>query len=446
MSQTISFIANGSSWLDELPSHWSQKRLKYAVNFVGGGTPPTGNPEYWSGDIPWVSPKDMKSSVIYDTEEHISQKAISDSPATPVPPGSVLIVVRSGILKHTIPVAINAVTVTLNQDMKAILPNQEVDAKYMYFLIAGCQDKLLLEWRKNGATVESLEHEYIANTFWPFPPVLEQQRIATFLDAKTAEIDEVIAMKDSQVQLLQKKRLALISRAVTKGLDPNVPLRESGVEWLGKIPDGWEWRRIKTCVSFITSGSRGWAEYYNYNGEGAAFVRIGNLTRNTIGLDLNDVQFVIPPQNTEGRRTRVAVGDVLISITAYIGSVAVVDKDMGEAYVSQHIALVRTNTNFVLPDWVGYCLLSSVGQEQFGALVYGGAKEGLGLEDVANLYLLVPGLNEQTQIVDYLNHETRYIDSLIVTIKEQIEKLRTYRQALITAAVMGKINASEVLR
>ena len=134
---------SGVDWLGEIPAHWEVKRLKFSVRMFGGGTPAKDDPEYWSGDIPWVSPKDMGPHFIDDAEDHITEVAIRESATRLVPPGSVLVVVRSGILKHTIPVGITTVDVALNQDLKALLPSGELEARYLAYFIQGFQPALL---------------------------------------------------------------------------------------------------------------------------------------------------------------------------------------------------------------------------------------------------------------------------------------------------------------
>ena len=212
-----------AEWIGETPSHWSTKRLKNLVHFQGGGTPSKENLEYWSGNIPWVSPKDMKTRLILDTADKITVEAVEESATNLVDPGAVLLVVRSGILNHSIPVAIAGTTVALNQDLKALIPGAEVLPKYLSYVIDGKQSPLLVEWRKEGATVESLELELIENSRFPLPPKSEQHAIAEFLDRETGKIDALVAKKERLIELLQEKRTALITHAVTKGLDPDCP-------------------------------------------------------------------------------------------------------------------------------------------------------------------------------------------------------------------------------
>ena len=154
---------SGVEWLGKVPEHWDVRKLKRAVSFSGGGTPSKADASFWGGNIPWVSPKDMRTSVITDSTDHITHAAIAASATNLVPPGAVLIVVRSGILRRSIPAAINLVEVTLNQDMKALRPTADLASKYLRALIQGNEAALIIEWTKQGATVESIEHEDLAN-------------------------------------------------------------------------------------------------------------------------------------------------------------------------------------------------------------------------------------------------------------------------------------------
>lgn len=259
-----------------------------------------------------------------------------------------------------------------------------------------------------------------------------------FLDRETATIDALVAKKERLIELLQEKRAAAITRAVTKGLDTAVPMKESGVGWLGEIPAHWVVSRLKNLARFVTSGSRGWAEHYS--DDGPLFLRIGNLNAASIDLDLSDVQHVRPPFGAEGDRTHVRAGDLLISITALIGAVAVVPAGIPAAFVNQHLALVRLSETQANVRWIAFCVVSRVGQEQFRANLYGGTKDGLGLDDVRSLFVVAPPLDEQQRIVDRLDRTLSDVDALIAKVRHAIDRLKELRTALISAAVIGKID------
>lgn len=230
---------SGVEWLGRVPAHWKLTKLKHVASFSGGGTPSRDNPMFWNGEIPWVSPKDMKAELIEAAEEYITHEGLAGSSTSLVSPGRLLMVVRSGILKHTIPVAINTAEVALNQDMKALTFDSPVTSRFFLRWIQGLNDELLLAWSKQGATVESIEHAYLAETLVPLPPETEQIAIATFLDRETGKIDALIAEQEKLLALLAEKRQATISHAVTKGLNPDVPMKDSGVAWLGEVPGHW---------------------------------------------------------------------------------------------------------------------------------------------------------------------------------------------------------------
>ncbi|SUP64425.1 Type I restriction enzyme EcoKI specificity protein [Yersinia enterocolitica] len=211
---------SGVEWLGEVPEHWAVVPLKYLCKFSGGGTPTKDNLAYWQdGTIPWVSPKDMKSFWISETQDYVTEKAVNESSINYVEEGSLLMVVRSGILQRTIPVAINTVKVTMNQDMKALRFNERVNVHYAIYFISGNINSLLLEWTKEGATVESIEHEYLANGFITVPPIDEQISIINNISEQMKRFQLLEANATSGIRLLQERRTALISAAVTGKID-----------------------------------------------------------------------------------------------------------------------------------------------------------------------------------------------------------------------------------
>jgi type I restriction enzyme S subunit len=210
------------------------------------------------------------------------------------------------------------------------------------------------------------------------------------------------------------------------------------VEWLGEVPEHWGAIEARREITFLTSGSRGWAEYYS--DEGPIFLRIGNLTRDSIRLNLEDIQRVTPPAGVEGDRTEVNEGDVLFSITAYLGSVAVVPGGLERAYVSQHVCLARLANGNLMPDWLAYSVLSASGKAYLEAESYGGTKVQLALDDVKSFPLSLPPIEEQRSLITFLDHETAKIDALIAEQQRLIELLQEKRQAVISQAVTRGLN------
>jgi type I restriction enzyme S subunit len=227
---------SGVEWLGEVPAHWDLQPLKYLCTFSGGGTPSKDNLSYWTeGNIPWVSPKDMKSFWISDSQDKITQAAVQGSSTNFVDAGALLIVVRSGILQRTIPIAINTVPVTLNQDMKALSFISEMNVEFAANFILGNIPPLLLEWSKEGATVESIEHEYLSSSVFPVPPYEEQCEINAAIRQRMESFDALEQQAATGISLLQERRTALISAAVTGKIDvrnwqPAAAQEAAGVE------------------------------------------------------------------------------------------------------------------------------------------------------------------------------------------------------------------------
>jgi type I restriction enzyme S subunit len=325
--------------------------------------------------------------------------------------------------------------------LSVVRPSVHLNGRFVKRLFDSRYLKALMEINANGLTRVGLGQYAIDNLDIPHPPVGEQAQIANFLDGETAKIDALIAKQEQLIATLREDRTATITHAVTKGLDPGVEKRNTGSDWLSELPCDWSITRLKWMASLITSGSRGWAQYYADNGD--YFVRIGNLRRGSLGFDDSDVNYVQIPPGVEGSRTITREGDLLFSITAYLGSVAVVDGPHSGGYVSQHVSLVRLLVEQLNPAYAGYTTLSEVGQRQLKENAYGGTKIQLSLDDIADLELPLPPVAEQRRIVEFLDERCDRIDTLIAKATEVIDTLREYRSALITDAVTGKIDVRD---
>jgi type I restriction enzyme, S subunit len=272
----------------------------------------------------------------------------------------------------------------------------------------------------------------------PIPPEREQLAIASFLDHETAKIDTLIEKQQQLIALLKEKRQAVISHAVTKGLNPDAPMKDSGVEWLGEVPEHWLVSKGKYLFDFITSGSRGWASFYS--DEGALFFRIANLTRDTINPKLDSVQRVSPPHGSEGERAVIKVNDLLISITADLGSVCVADGSIAGGYVSQHVSLCRPSESVDSARWLAYYILSDISKEQLLGAGYGGTKIQLSLEDIRDLRIARPPADEQISLSKFIDSQMEKFRNLTNKAEIQINLLQERRTALISATVTGKID------
>lgn len=199
--------------MTNLPSSWARPQFSEFVTWIGGGTPSKGNPLFWNGPIPWISPKDMKTRVIHATIDGITEEALSNSPVKLVPAGSLVIVTRSGILAHTLPVAITGTESTLNQDMKALSVPEGISPTYIAWGMRAFEQQILRTCRKGGTTVHSIEMPQLAAFELPIAPLNEQRRIAEKIEAMFDEIDRGVESLEAARNGLSLYRQSLLKSA-----------------------------------------------------------------------------------------------------------------------------------------------------------------------------------------------------------------------------------------
>lgn len=215
LDPTVPMKDSGVEWIGEIPKEWEIAALKRMGTPATGSTPSKDNPDYWDGDIPWVSSKDMKSDYLLDSEDHITQSAIDECGLTLFAPGTLIFCVRSGILRHTFPVAVTTLPVTINQDLRALSLTVDVNPAFLLYYMRGMNDTIVTLYQKIGATVESIEMDW----FLYFPVVLpsreEQDRIVEALDSRCASLDQTVKQNEATIRQLKEYRQSLIYEAVT---------------------------------------------------------------------------------------------------------------------------------------------------------------------------------------------------------------------------------------
>lgn len=281
--------------------------------------------------------------------------------------------------------------------------------------------------------------QFIRNFKIGIPSGSEQQTIADFLDFETARIDALIAEQQRLIELLEEKRRAVISHTVTKGLDSSVPLKDSGVEWLGEIPAHWQIAKLSRLTTKIGSGKtpRGGAD--SYVNEGVMFIRSQNVYNS--GLHLNDVVYITEETDAEMKNSRVFPEDVLINITgASIGRSSIVPLDFPMANVNQHVSIVRLRQKQIHAKWVAAVLQSHYVETLVHNAMTGAARDGLTGEALGQFRIPIPPKNEREKILEHLHRSTAQLDSLIFASRRILKVARERRSAVISAAVTGKID------
>ncbi|MHB1320562.1 MAG: restriction endonuclease subunit S [Acidithiobacillus ferrivorans] len=276
-----------------------------------------------------------------------------------------------------------------------------------------------------------------------FPIEPEQQEIAEVLDTLDTAIHETEAI----IAKLKAVKQGLLHDLLTRGIDANGELRPPQAEAphlykespLGWIPKEWEVVTLESVSKTVTSGSRDWARFYADSG--ALFVRIGNLTREHINFRYESTMYVRPPRNADGQRTRLESGDILISITADLGIIGVVPDGLGEAYINQHIALVRPDLDAVNSRFVGHYLAGPIAQTYISKLNDAGAKAGLNLPTIRSLVTAKPLRPEQDLIATHLDE----IDNRIQNATAESAKLRELKAGLMDDLLTGRVRVTPLL-
>ncbi|MBN6149352.1 restriction endonuclease subunit S [Xanthomonas sp. AmX2] len=413
---------SGVAWLGEVPAHWGVRRLKLNLALLTEKATRRDWPvaleniEGWSGRFLPTEGEFEGDGVAFDAGDILFGKL---RPYL----AKVFLAERAG----------EAVG-----DFHVLRPKQGMDGRYVQYQMLSQSFIDAIDGSTFGSKMPRASWETLGHMPLTVPPAREQTAITAFLDRETAKIDALITEQEKLIALLAEKRQATISHAVIKGLDPNTPMKDSGVPWLGEVPAHWRMLRVKAVSQFTTSGPRGWSE--RITEDGSLFIQSGDLN-NTLGIDFEAAKRVSVADDAEAARTRLIDGDVVVCITgAKTGNVAVCAQLREPAYVNQHLCLIRP-TEDVLPLFLASTLKSNFGQTQFELSQYG-LKQGLSLENIRELWIAVPPRHEQTEIIGFLSAETIMLEELKAQSEHAIALLKERRSALIAAAVTGKIDVS----
>jgi type I restriction enzyme, S subunit len=354
--------------------------LDDVVEIIGGGTPSRDNPEYYNGSLPWFTVKDFGENLfLSNSQESITEKGLKESASNLIPKGHVILVTRMAVGK----VAINKIDITINQDLKALKCKLNLDPEYLLFFLISRRERL--ESQASGATVKGITLDSVKELQIPLPPLEEQKRIAK------------IARKCDRIRR---------TRRYTQQLSDTY-LQSVFLEMFGdpaRNPKGWDIKPLGDFLSFITSGGRGWAEYYSSSG--ARFIRSLDVQMNHISD--SEVVYVQPPAGAEAERTKVKENDVLLTITgSRIGRVAPVPKVLEDAHISQHVAILRLRGD-INPFYLSIFLSQKQGgQEQITKMQYGQTKPGLNFDQIKKFKIPVPPLSSQEKFIQIVQKYDR---------------------------------------
>lgn len=433
MKKYDSYKDSGIEWIGEIPEHWNINRLRNIADSIKtGSTPPSEEIQYFEPkDINWYGPGDFDDLILYDAKRKISNLSIKENICRLFPPNSILLI---GIGATVGKVGIVSEASTSNQQINAIILKNEYNPKYYTYFISTIKDIIVME--ASSATLPIFNQTQTKNIVLPVPEIFEQTTIANYLDHKTTQIDTLIAKKEQFIILLQEERTAVINHAVTKGLDPKVKMKDSGIEWLGEIPEHWEVKKLK-FVSKITRGAilRPVDEpsYFDDNGEWT-YLNISDATICDKYLDYGKLRL---SELGSTKSARVEPNNLIITASATIGKPFInkIPVCVHDGFIP--ITELKVNIDFLYNYFKNPQLFNGLGKSNTQKNIY--------LEDVKNLIIPIPNLEEQLLIARYIEEEIIRIETLISKSLQEIELLKEYKTALISEVVTGKVDVRDVI-
>jgi type I restriction enzyme S subunit len=427
---------SGVEWLGEVPAHWKTANLRWLSKRYSGGTPDKLNLEYWTeGTIPWLNSGAVNEPIITEPSAFITEEAFQNSSAKWIPKDA-LVMALAGQGKTKGMVAQLGFQTTCNQSMAAIIPTKEVEARFLYWwLTINYQN---IRNMAGGDLRDGLNLELLGNIPCPLLPIPEQQTIAAFLDRETAKIDALIAEQQRLIGLLKEKRQAVISHAVTKGLNPDAPMKDSGIEWLGEVPAHWDIKRLK----FIADVQSGVAKGKDNSGQETIevpYLRVANVQDGF--LDLETITTIeIPASSLE--RYLLRVGDVLMNEGGdydKLGRGHIWNGEIELCIHQNHVFAIRPRG--LSSEWLNEITGSDYAHFYFMTR----SKQSTNLASISStnimeLPVVIPPITEQQQILMSLSDQRNKFDTLTAEAQRAIQLLKERRAALISAAVTGKID------
>lgn len=428
MKKYNNYKDSGIEWIGEIPEHWILKKIKHTTYVKGRiGWKGLRSDEFLElSDSYVVTGTDFENGKIkWKTCYQVPIDRYEDDPFIKLMEGDLLIT-KDGTIGKIAVVKDMPKIATLNSGVFLTRPyNSEYSQEFMYWILFSEVFKTFYDYNKSGSTIQHL-YQNVFNEFdYMLPPFEEQTAIANYLDHKTAQIDTLIAKKEQFISLLQEERTAIINQAVTKGLDPNVKMKDSGIEWLGEIPEHWEVKKLafefntlNTKRVPLSAEERGKMEsrIYDYYGASGVIDKVENY--------IFDEELILIGEDGANLLTRT-------KRLAFIAS--------GRYWVNNHAHIIKPiNGNIYY-----FCELLEL--IDYTIYISGSAQPKLTQEALMSIKIPVPPISEQNKMFDYLKDEFNKIDTIISKSQQEIELLKEYKTALISEVVTGKVDVRDVI-
>ena len=443
MKRYDSYKDSGIDWIGEIPEDWNIKRIKHTTYVKGRiGWQGLKSEEFREvSDSIVVTGTDFKSGKIDWTSAYqIPIDRYNEDPFIQLKENDLLIT-KDGTIGKVAIVKNMPKIATLNSGVFVVRPNTEdYIPEFMFWILNSEVFSSFYNYNKSGSTIQHL-YQNVFNEFkFTCPPIFEQQLISKFLDAKTFEIETLIQKKKQLIALLKEERTAIINHAVTKGINPKVNLKDSGVEWIGEIPEHWTYVSLKRLVK-VKDGTHDTPEYVDNNSQSFPFITTKDIVQNSVSFEkckyISKEDFM-----NINKRSDVKKGDIIMPMIGTVGSPIVVETS--REFSIKNLALIKSS-KFLDMYFLKYFFECRIINDQLKLLTSGGVQNFISLGDLRNIKIPKMSIIEQVNITNYLNNKTFEICSIISKTEKEINLMQEYKTALISEAVTGKIDVREAV-
>ena len=427
MNRYETYKDSGVQWLGEIPTHWNVVMLKRVAKIQTGSTPSTSIEKYWSDTTEnWYTPSDFDENKIYlsQSSRKLARVAFEDKACRVFMPNTVFIIGIGATLGR---VGISKYECSANQQINGVVFSDLVNPIFGAYYLSSISN--IMKILANSATLPILPQSATGELLFVCPQKAEQDAIVAFLDEKTAQIDDLVAKVEREIELLKEYKQAEIARVVTKGLNPNASMKDSGINWIGNIPSHWEVKRLGSAFTENRDNNS------NLEITKAYKFYYGSLVRKDEDITLTDDVLETYKKYTVIKPNDILINGLNLNYDFISQRVAISHND--GIITSAYLAITpRENAN---PLYYCYLLKSMDAKKLFHGMGTG-IRLTLSFAELKKQFILFPPLNEQQEIVDYIDRKTTEIDRLVVELTYQVEYLKEYKQRLIADVVTGKIN------
>ena len=431
-----SYKNSGVEWLGEIPSHWEIIKLSHSFRLIGSGTTPkSGDLRYYqNGTIPWVNTGDLNDGILNVTSKRVTNQAIKHHSTLKIyPRGTVIIAMYGATIGKT---SILNLESCANQACCALGNSIYHNNKFILYWLVGNRNNIIS--MSCGGGQPNISQETIKSLKIPAPKREEQQKIIDFLDRKTAEIDEAIAKKQKLIELLQEQKAILINRSVTKGLNPNVKMRDSGIDLIGEIPEHWKTYRLGFLANLLQTGPFGSQLHQDeYIEEGTPIINPSQIVHGKIIA--NNKITLSDEVVSRLSRHKLLEGDLVFGRRGEMGRCGLVDSNQSGWICGTGSILFRPRKDLIDSRFALIVFSSRFMKSILEYISIGATMENLNTSILSRVAIPLPPLIEQVKLIDKLSQITEQYNLLIEQKFQIKESLSEFKQVIISNAVTGKI-------